>query len=198
MEKRKLKNPRKVVWVMRDFLNEISDLTYISNADDFDGENYINPMREKQMAKLTKGKAFSAYVCGEYGSLEKCFEITYNFESLCDELTKDFRRDFTRRCPLAKGFADITITLLHELGHFYTDKESRKVWSIADRLRELGRLRLDYWTKKIDIHQLQIAYYLFPDEKMATDWAIEWLKDPAHRKIAKAFEKKFFACFKRA
>ena len=46
-----------------------------------------------------------------------------------------------------------------------------------------------------DCVSLNNAYFQMPDETAATEWAIKWLSNPENRKIAKAFEKKFFACF---
>ena len=43
---------------------------------------------------------------------------------------------------------------------------------------------------------INFEYFKLPDEKAATDWAIEWLSHPENRRKAKEFEKKFFACFK--
>ena len=42
---------------------------------------------------------------------------------------------------------------------------------------------------------MNYAYFTLPDETAATEWAINWLSDAENRKKAKAFEKKFFACF---
>jgi O-antigen/teichoic acid export membrane protein len=47
-----------------------------------------------------------------------------------------------------------------------------------------------------NVLDVAMMYFLLPDEMSATDWAVEWLQDAEHRRIAKAFEKKFFACFK--
>ena len=34
---------------------------------------------------------------------------------------KCFRKDFVNRCTIAKGFSDVTISLLHEIGHIMTE-----------------------------------------------------------------------------
>ena len=105
-----------------------------------------------------------------------------------DEAGKYFRRDFINRCPLARGFADVTLSVLHEIGHRMTEdlipenynREHAEIICFldADSLEEANK-----------------NYFKLPDEAAATNWAIEWLSDPENRKIAKAFEKKFFACF---
>ena len=192
MEKRELKKPRKVVWVMRDFANAVSNLYWMAEAD-FDGENYSNEVWEKRMVKFEQGRNFSTIINDPvWMRFEEYIRIFYNFDNLSDYTMKEFRKDFVSRCPMGRGFANITLTLLHELGHH----EALVTWK--ERNQAEAELVKRFEDGEIDKYQLQKEYFQFPDEKAATDWAIEWLKDPAHRKIAKAFEKKFFACFKKA
>ena len=91
-----------------------------------------------------------------------------------DEEDKNFRKFFISLCPMAQGFANVTISILHEMGHHFH--------------------RIEYIT--CDEHKYNNAYGLdhfnLPCERVATDWAVEWLQDKEHRKIAKQFEKDFF------
>ena len=80
------------------------------------------------------------------------------------ETDKAFRKDFVSRCPLARGFADVTISILHEMGHFAT----------RDNFNDMEK------------------YMAIPYEMLATCWAICWLMDPDNRKEAKNFERNFF------
>ena len=88
-----------------------------------------------------------------------------------DEGDKSFRKNFVSRCPLAKGFANVTISILHELGHHF-NREAYVFSTINED---------DY-----DSH------YDIPYEIVATDWAIEWLQNAENRKMAKAFEREYF------
>lgn len=90
-----------------------------------------------------------------------------------DEEDKLFRKDFITRCPVAKGFADVTLTILHEFGHWFT----RSAMDVTV---------YDYLVANIE------NYYANPYEMLATQWAICWLLCPANRKIAKVFEKNYF------
>ena len=90
---------------------------------------------------------------------------------------KAFRKDFTDRCPMAKGFADVTISILHECGHFATRDNFN--WEVYEK--QTAKAGSDM--KK---------YMAIPYEMLATCWAICWLMDPDNRKAAKEFEKKFF------
>lgn len=101
---------------------------------------------------------------------------------------KCFRKNFVSRCSLAKGFADVTISVLHEIGHNLTKE---LIPEDFDRENQY----FDTFFEAESEEELQNLYFAWPDETLATDWAIEWLSDPEHRKLAKAFEKKFFACF---
>ena len=90
---------------------------------------------------------------------------------------KAFRKDFTARCPLAKGFADVTISVLHECGHFATR----------------DNMNADVYNKQVEqAGEDMEAYMAIPYEMLATCWAICWLMDPDNRKEAKNFEKNFF------
>lgn len=89
---------------------------------------------------------------------------------------KIFRKDFVSRCPMAQGFANITLTILHELGHHFT----REVFLAQD---------YDAYSEITNWDE----YLNLPCERVATDWAIAWLGDKEHRKVAKAFERQFFA-----
>ena len=40
-----------------------------------------------------------------------------------DEGDKMFRKDFVSRCPLARGFANVTLSVLHEIGHHFNREE---------------------------------------------------------------------------
>ena len=101
---------------------------------------------------------------------------------------KCFRADFVKRYPSARGFSDVTLSLLHEVGHTMTHvfvppmKEEIKAYNKAvetiDDMQEVNRL-----------------YFALTNERMATDWAIDWLKVAENRKMAKKFEKKFAKCF---
>jgi len=90
-----------------------------------------------------------------------------------DDEDKAFRADFVNRCYVAKGFSDVTLTILHEFGHWF----NRQVMNIVV---------YDGLVKSED------NYFSNPYEMLATQWAICWLLCPANRKIAKAFEKDFF------
>jgi len=93
-----------------------------------------------------------------------------------DEADKFFRKDFIERCPLAQGFASITLTLLHECGHWAT----RSVFDIYT------------YEKQYEKIESMEQYVKNPYEMLATQWAICWLQDSINRKHAKAFEKAYF------
>ena len=93
------------------------------------------------------------------------------------ETDKAFRKDFVSRCPLARGFADVTISILHEMGHFATR----------------DNYNADVYTAQVEEAGADMAKYMaIPYEMLATCWAICWLMDPDNRKEAKNFERNFF------
>ena len=87
---------------------------------------------------------------------------------------KMFRADFVRRCPFAAMFNDVTLSILHELGHWAT------------------RASVDWMRDYEDRKGLTIEeYFTLYSERIATDWAINWLWDLEHWAIAKQFEADF-------
>lgn len=96
-----------------------------------------------------------------------------------DEGDKMFRKDFVRRCPLAQGFSNVTLSILHELGHWFHPQEY-----------------LDSDPEEYS-NAIGWQHFALPCEIIATDWAIEWLQDPNNRKVAKKFEREFFKYGKR-
>lgn len=100
---------------------------------------------------------------------------------LSDEETKMFRRDFVCRYSSARGFANITLVLLHEIGHIKTGEQ---YWpnKTAEDLDFLRRAQVS----------TQEEYMKIPSEYGATEWAITWLQNPNNRVMAKRFERQFF------
>lgn len=196
MIKRELIKPRKVVWVMRDFINDIHGLTYLdlripyvaNETTDEWFERFCNAAEEEfpSRVKMVQSKRGFA-VCPEEKDEEE-FTMFYNIESLWSRGHRQFAQNFFSRCPMGRGFASVTISILHEIGHMNAQQE----FEGYDREQAIIDLRKNFPRATINFE-----YFKLPDEKSATDWAIEWLSHPENRRKAKEFEKKFFACFKK-
>lgn len=89
-----------------------------------------------------------------------------------------------RRASYMKGFSQVTKVLLHEFGHQMTLNNVYKTIS-SEELTDLY----------IEAKGRQENYVKIPAEWVATQWGIDWLADSEHRKIARTFEKRFWACF---
>lgn len=196
MVKRQLIKPRKVIWVMRDFINEIHHLTYTNclispmredeTIDEF-FERFRNAEEREIPSKVKmvyREKGFAVWP-NDIGEAE--FHLFYNIEELWCKGSKQFSQDFFSRCPAGRGFASVTLTILHELGHLHAQQE----FEGYNRVEAIENLEKNFSPEVINFE-----YFKLPDEKAATDWAIEWLNNPENRRKAKEFEKKFFACFK--
>ena len=88
---------------------------------------------------------------------------------------KLFRKDFIRRFKSAQGFANVTLSILHEVGHWMTRYDIDWDKYFAEQENVFGQ-----------------GYFELEAERKASDWAIKWLSDPTNRKIAKAFEVEYF------
>ena len=104
-----------------------------------------------------------------------------------DDGGKAFRKDFVNRFPSARGFSDVTLSLLHEIGHTMT---KAFVPPMNDEIDEYNAK-----VQNLEMCDVYPLYFALTDERMATDWAINWLKNAENRKLAKKFEKKFSTCF---
>ena len=176
-------HPKKLVREMNKFVNAASTLEYYTYNFDL-GKLEAT----KCFVKMVGGGDFAVRKAGEFGSR---IEIRHPFTTETEEEYKSidilFRRDFVNRCRLAQGFADVTLSLLHELGHMHSEQP-----------QDDEEYELMCWSNMLNsktLEEVNLKHFAMPNEVNATDWAIEWLQDPEHRKLAKAFEKEFFKCF---
>lgn len=197
--KREIKHPRKIIWAMRDFINEIHELTYEDEI--IMGPGKPDETIEEWFERLSNATVIEARAeCVMIKNKKNNFfyqpdderpdliTIGYNLKSL--EAKKDpFYSNFIHRCPMAKGFARITIILFHELGH----ASSAQYFEGYNRSEAIKEIR----NTSNSLEEANEKYFKLPDEVSATEWAMEWLSDPENRKIAKRFEKKFFSCYKK-
>ena len=139
------------------------------------------------MGKITAIRNFASIAAGEYVTIIRersdwGMSISTPHPRLVlpqntdekDEGDRLFRKDFVARCPLARGFADVTLSILHEVGHHF----NREAYIFCDP-KEYNN------AKGVD-------HFKLPCEMVATDWAIQWLQNAQNRKIAKAFERAYF------
>jgi hypothetical protein len=100
-------------------------------------------------------------------------ETIYYTIAIVDEGAKSFRANFEKRFPVAKDFDIFTLSFLHELGHLETE------WDMVDDIKQRNEIRGLKDSER---------YYNLHNEKIATDWAGEYLTD--HYTTAKALENK--------
>ena len=108
-----------------------------------------------------------------YSKPHLCIPANLDYE--LNELDIMFRDNFISRCPLAIDFADVTLSILHEIGHHF----HREEYIFMNLKKYNSAYGLDHLNLECEI--------------VATNWAIEWLQDPEHRKMAKQFEREFFS-----
>lgn len=145
------------------------------------------------MTKLQAIKDFCSFVCNDKVTIarDKFYDNNWAMDianknprlktpkiivDKADMEDKIFRKNFVERCPKAQGFAHITLTLLHECGHWAT----RSVFDVIE------------YHKAVQNAYCQTMYMDIPWERLATEWAICWLQCPENRKVAKAFEHNYF------
>ena len=92
-----------------------------------------------------------------------------------DEEDKEFRANITSICPIAKGFGDATLAILHECGHWF-NRSAFDSDGYQNMIKDLSNKE----------------YMRCPYEMVATLWAVCWLQNKDHRKWAKEFERNYF------
>lgn len=114
----------------------------------------------------------------------ECIKIKVDFS---DKPSKDigsleFVRNATMRSPVVKKVSHYTFSLLHELGHLETYKNLPSDYHRKEAEAQIYQYRESYKIKNL-------RYFLLPDEYAATDWVINWLRNPKNIRKAKRFEK---------
>lgn len=173
-------HPGKVQRLMREFLEEVSTLTY------FDEDEEMELLRD---IVLRKGK--NGFCTNTTPDDESIVQIYYDFTDLNARKVsvKVFNQNVRARAPFTKGISDVTIALLHELGHNATINDLPKDF---DRIEQI----LDIFASTENFELRCRMYCDLADEWAATQWAIDWLSDAENRKRARAFERAFFKAWR--
>ena len=111
--------------------------------------------------------------------------------------TDEFTRFVHKERSYARGFSGVTLCLLHEAGHYQTVKQFFRENPQYNRGEKVIEIILYARLQDNPHKEANRLYQQLPDEKAATEWALDWLADAEHRKIAKAFERKFFANYEK-
>jgi hypothetical protein len=194
-------HPRKLYKFINNFVKENISIEYpiehchtFNLPPSFPLENLWDKLENGEIEKIPvfaditihKGKKNCAYTEKE--------QVYICFSELMDFGTKAVRENAISRCKTLKGFSTFIFTLLHEVGHIatqyedfadkeYTDKEKKEItlecFETSNNWMEFER-------------KFQSYHYMQPSEIAATDWAIEFVKNPNNRKILKNFEREFF------
>lgn len=163
-------HPRRCINLMRKFLADSHNLTY------------HNVKRSIILRKDPCG-GFSTNLTDENTPF---IQIFYDLEE--HEEDEIFRNFVISLDSSMQEFANITLSLLHEMGH---NIHRNKTFSY-DRNKMLEKNRNEAKSEE----ELQFNYFRLPDELAATKWAINWLKKSENRLLAKKFEKDFFEAFR--
>lgn len=104
--------------------------------------------------------------------------------AMMDEGATSFRENFVKRFPACGVFDIFTLSFMHELGHLET------AWDMVDDVKQ--RKAIHAMTDKEKAYR---RYYALHNERIATDWAGDYLT--AHLAEMLAFEKKVLEIFRK-
>ena len=122
-------------------------------------------------------KSFIQEITNHKWIVKKSFQWCINLKDTLyytnDEGTESaiaFRNDFIAKYPAAKNYLDITLSILHEIGHYMTQDN------------------MDYIYPETYTYD---EYFAVHDELIATKWAIDWMHNNDNKKLIKTFEEKW-------
>lgn len=101
-----------------------------------------------------------------------------------DEGATTFRADFIRRFPACADFDLFTLSFMHELGHLET------AWDMVNDIKQREAIHA-----MKDKEKAYRKYYALHNERIATDWAGEYLTE--NHEAMKAWEEKILRIFKK-
>lgn len=104
--------------------------------------------------------------------------------AMMDEEARSFAENFVSRFPACAVFDIFTLSFFHELGHLET------AWDMVDDVAQRNKLR-----KMTDKKKACALYYRLHNERIATDWAGEYLT--AHLAEMVELEKKILGLLKK-
>lgn len=181
-------NPNNAVREMKKFMMAVSDLP-------------IPVSMRKMSAKDGEGFACNInYICTGKKTIPQFNALEFFYDSSLRTnpyYSDEFTRWVHKERSYARGFASITLCLLHEMGHYYTVKKVFEENPDYNRGEEIFKIICLIEMKNNPMYEANRLYQQLPDELAATTWALDWLADAEHRKLAKAFEKKFFANYEK-
>lgn len=156
-----MKKLAKINRVVRNFVQSIADIDEVEMDKEFCLLHNFNRNGFIEDAKLT----YSLLVDdSDYQFLENAFRLGLEYE-----------------------YSVFTISLLHEIGHFFTlenfPKNERKAYNRAVQVIEVSENR-----KLITAKEANARYFELPIEKVATLWAIDYANN--HYEKLVAFEQK--------
>ena len=195
----KCAHPRICQRLMTEFLQMATTLTYEVDTrpmiltDDMElvfGEGEVFDVVRSVSMKRIKEKNFCAFIDTWD---DENMEFGYNYECLANH--DNFNRVFHFKNRSFMGFSSLTLTLLHELGHFETFNQIPKGYFREVACNKIIKLCTDK-NGNLDRDRANLMYFNLPDEWLASQWAADWLSDPDNRKQAKAFEKAFFKAWR--
>jgi len=202
-------HPRKVFTIINKFINDnvylertvegfpagmsIEEFHRRLETRDFDH------WQEQTTFRIKKGEMNAAWNCHDEHDTD-CL-ITINFEETGEEGATAVYYDAIQRCPELRGFSRLTFAILHEVGHFMTGLEEEACVEIPEMTEEekielMGKAFSQAHNWKEFERIIQAEYVSQPAEKLATDWALDFLRNPENRKKTKAFEREFFKAWR--
>lgn len=197
----KCAHPRICQRLMAEFLQDATSLTYevdtrpLTITDDFKlvfGEGEVFTVSRTVKMKRINNVNFCAFVDEDD---DEIMEFGYNYKCLADNQHDNFNRIFYLKNRSFMGFSSLTLTLLHELGHFETADKVPNGYCREVAVKAIHKACTDKKGNK-DYEKANLMYFSLPDEWLATQWAADWLSDKENRQRAKRFERDFFKAWR--
>lgn len=201
-------HPRKIFKIINDFINENiylermvqgfpAGITVDELLERIDNNDF-ETIKERAIFRVKKGERNAAYNSQDPEEID-CL-ITLNISDIGDYGSGAVYYYAMQNYSGLRGFSRITFVLLHEVGHFMTGLEEEA--GIDDRMTEkehnaLVARAFKESTNWKEFHRIfQLGHISESAEKLATNWALDFLRNAENRKKVKAFEREFFKAWR--
>lgn len=192
-------HPRKLYKFINTFVKEnISiqypiECVYAIGGKEYD-ENFWDKLENNEIEKFPVFADISIHKGHKNCACTETEQVWLYFPDLMNFGAKAVRDNAISRCKIFRGFSALSFVLLHEIGHIATHYEDFEDKEYTEE--EMEEITLDCFETsnnwKDFQKKFQSYHYNQPSEVAATDWAIEFIKDPNNRRKMKKFEREFF------
>lgn len=178
------KNPTTIQNIFKNFIIEV--------ANELTNEFTNEPYEKVLIRKDSQGGFYANLATIKINTIFIGYTLGHDIDDLF------FYDKFVEKYPKGEEIDKYLISILHEIGHYSTFMERMELSmnngydrkAEIDKIGELlDRLYDEGYSRKEICEEVNSIYINLPDERLATDWAGEWLSKEEHFALAVKYSK---------